>query len=141
MWDLPTRLFHWALAGAVIFSFVSVEIFENTPAHVASGIVVLGLLVFRLCWGLVGASTARFSRFVPGPGTLFAYLKNPARFAGRPGHNPLGALSVLAMLAALSFQVATGLFSDDEIFTTGPLARFVSSEFVSLATSLPPPES
>ncbi|MEZ5650535.1 MAG: cytochrome b/b6 domain-containing protein [Burkholderiaceae bacterium] len=136
VWDLPTRLFHWALAVAVVAAFVSVEVFDNTQLHVRIGSVVLGLLLFRLVWGLVGSSTARFSRFVPTPARLKAYLSNPERFDDRPGHSPLGALSVLAMLLALAFQVGTGLFADDEIFTTGPLAKFVSSDFVSWATSL-----
>lgn len=136
VWDLPTRIFHWSLAAAVIVSFVSIEVFENITVHVRSGMVVLGLLVFRLVWGLVGGSTARFSRFVPSPARLIRYLRRPAEFDHIPGHSPLGALSVVAMLAALAFQVGTGLFADDEIFTTGPLARFVSSETVALATSL-----
>jgi len=99
--------------------------------HLQSGKVVLGLLVFRLIWGLVGSSTAQFHRFVRGPSTLIVYLRTGR--TDRWGHNPLGALSVLAMLISLIVQTMTGLASDDEIFTTGPLVQFLSGSQVSWA--------
>jgi len=96
--------------------------------------VVLGLLVFRLVWGLFGSSTAQFLRFVRGPGAVLAYLRSGR--APRLGHSPLGALSVIAMLISLVVQTLTGLASDDEIFTTGPLAQFLSESQVSWANQI-----
>lgn len=125
VWDLPTRLFHWVLVGLIAFSWWSAEE-EELDLHIWSGLAVMTLLVFRLLWGLFGSSTARFSGFVRGPGTILAYLRDPKGW--RPvGHTPLGALSVLALLAALSVQVGSGLIqTDDDGLVEGPLAPLVS---------------
>src|SRR5206468_2792062 len=94
--------------------------------HIWSGCGILTLLIFRLLWGLVGSSTARFANFVRGPSGVRDYLSG--RWSGL-GHNPLGALSVLGLLAALAIQVALGLFSEDtDGLYLGPLARLVSSD-------------
>lgn len=134
VWDLPLRLFHWALLVAVAVSVVAVELLDDTELHLQSGRVVLGLLIFRLVWGLVGSSTAQFHRFVRGPGAVFAYWRSGR--VQRWGHNPLGALSVVAMLVSLVVQIITGLGSDDEIFTTGPLAQFLSEFQVGWANQI-----
>ncbi len=134
VWDLPTRLFHWALVVAVTVSIVAVEILDDTELHSKSGQVVLGLLIFRLAWGLVGSSTAQFHRFVQGPGQLLAYWRSGR--TDRWGHNPFGALSVIALLLCLIVQTATGLASDDEIFTTGPLAQFLTESQVGWANQI-----
>ncbi len=134
VWDLPLRLFHWALAVAVTVSFVAVEFLDDIDLHVRSGQVILGLLVFRLLWGVVGSSTAQFHRFVRGPASVLAAVKGQAQTA--LGHSALGALSVVAMLTSLSVQVLTGLSSDDEIFTTGPLVKYLSSDQVSWANRI-----
>ncbi len=131
VWDLPTRLFHWSLLVAVVVSVVAIEVLDDATLHVKSGRVVLGLIVFRLLWGLVGSSTAQFHRFVRGPSAVLRYLKSES--PAYVGHNPLGALSVLALLASLSVQVLSGLGADDEIFTTGPLTKYLSSDWVSIA--------
>jgi cytochrome b len=134
VWDLPTRLFHWLLAGTVIASVVTAKIGGNaTVWHTRLGVLVLALLAFRLVWGLVGGHWSRFVRFVYAPGTLLRYLRGRAAPGEHldVGHSPVGALSVFGMLAVLVVQVGTGLVADDEIATTGPLQRFVSS-----ATSL-----
>ena len=125
IWDLPTRLFHWTLVGLIGFSWWSAEE-EHLDWHIWSGLAVLSLLVFRLLWGLIGSSTARFVNFVRGPTSIFAYLKDMKGW--RPiGHSPLGALSVLAMLGAIAVQVGLGLFSTDKDgLYEGPLAYLVS---------------
>jgi len=133
VWDLPLRLFHWALTALVVFSYVTAKVGGGWMAwHVKSGYAVLALLVFRLAWGVAGSSTARFSHFVRGPRAALEYGRR--LFAGNPdrvvGHNPLGGWMVLALLAILALQVATGLFSDDEIATQGPLAALVSEATV-----------
>jgi cytochrome b len=138
VWDLPTRLFHWLLAGCVVGSVVSAKIGGNAAIwHFRLGYVVFGLLVFRLLWGWVGGRWSRFASFWPTPGRIARYLRGTPHPGERldVGHNPLGSLSVLAMLAVLAVQVATGLVADDEIASVGPLNRFVSSATASAATS------
>ena len=137
VWDLPTRLFHWTLTLCVIGSVVSAKIGGNAMAwHFRFGYVALALLAFRLLWGLVGGRWSRFASFVHGPGALMRYLKGESRPGEHHevGHSPLGALSVLALLALLAAQVGSGLFADDEIASSGPLVRFVSGATSSLLT-------
>jgi cytochrome b len=131
VWDLPTRLVHWSFALAVPALIVTARVGGNAMAwHFRLGYLMLALLAFRMVWGVVGGRWSRFSRFAFGPGAMGRYL------GGRPrpddhfdvGHNPLGALSVFALLGILFVQVATGLFADDEIASTGPLIRFVSGD-------------
>ncbi len=131
VWDLPLRLFHWLLLLAVAGALISVQL-KAMDWHGRFGLAVLGLLTFRLVWGLVGSTHARFWSFAPGPKSLSDYLRG--RWQGL-GHNPLGALSVFAILAVLSFQAVTGLFADDVIAFTGPLRRAVSGDTASLLTS------
>ena len=129
VWDLPTRLFHWSLALCVVGSFTSVKIGGNAMAwHLGFGYAVFALLAFRLVWGFVGGRWSRFASFVYSPATLLRYLRRQGRSDEHldVGHTPLGSASVFAMLLFLSAQVASGLFADDEIATTGPLNKFVS---------------
>ena len=130
VWDLPTRVFHWTLALAVVLLVFSGHVGGNALVwHMRLGLLVLTLLVFRVLWGLVGGRWSRFTRFVRLPGTVWRYLRGPQRSDDHfeVGHNPLGAFSVLAMLGLLAAQVVTGLVADDEIATTGPLNKFVTS--------------
>jgi cytochrome b len=125
VWDLPVRLFHWALVLLVPAMWWTAEE-EQTELHILLGQIMLGLLLFRILWGVLGSSTARFSGFVRGPRKILAYLRG-----GRAGigHTPIGALSVLAMLAALAVQVGLGLFaSDDDGLYQGPLSYHVSAQ-------------
>jgi cytochrome b len=123
VWDVPTRLVHWTIAALVPFSWWSAHS-DHLRWHRLSGYAILGLLVFRLIWGVAGSSTARFAGFLRGPAALLAYLRG----RGGPliGHNPLGGWSVVAMLLALAVQVALGLFSiDEDGFEAGPLSKFI----------------
>ena len=140
VWDLPTRLFHWLLAAALVGSVVSAKIGGAAMTwHFRFGYLVLGLLVFRLLWGLVGGRWSRFASFVYAPGTLLRYLRGQARPGEHldVGHSPPGALSVFALLAIVAVQVATGLVADDEIANLGPLNRFVSGATALEATAWP----
>ena len=135
VWDLPTRLFHWVLVALIGFSWWTGEQGEN-DLHFYSGYAVLTLLIFRLLWGIFGSSTARFSNFVRGPRAVADYL---AQMKGWPGvgHTPIGALSVLALLALLSVQVGTGLIqTDDDGLVEGPLAPLVSYDVAEAAHDL-----
>jgi cytochrome b len=125
VWDLPVRLVHWLLAGLIAFSWWSVKNL-HTDWHIWSGCAILTLLIFRLLWGCVGSSTARFASFVRGPRAVSNDLQG--RWSGI-GHSPLGALSVVAMFLAVAVQVALGLISEDEDgLYTGPLYRLVSTD-------------
>jgi cytochrome b len=132
LWDLPTRLFHWLLVVAVSGALITVKLGGTWMVwHERFGMMVLGLISFRLVWGLVGTRYARFSRFVTGPREIIAYLQG--RWQGS-GHNPLGAWSVMAMLVVLGLQAVGGLFAFDDIAFGGPLRRAVSSEWSSRIT-------
>jgi cytochrome b len=138
VWDLPTRLFHWTLVLSVAALVVTGHVGGNALVwHMRLGLLVLALLAFRLLWGMVGGRWSRFASFVRGPATLLRYLRGQHRAGDffEVGHNPLGALSVLAMIAVLALQVGTGLVADDEIATTGPLNKFVASATGLAATS------
>lgn len=141
VWDVPTRLFHWALVGTVLTGLYLGEYrsFSTIQLHFYFGYATGGLLVFRLLWGLFGPAHARLSRLFPSPRALIRYVRN--MFARRPsgvaGHNPVGALSVLAMLAALSVQVVTGLCAEDDgLFSQGPLVEYLDSATVLKMTAL-----
>ena len=137
VWDLPTRLFHWFLLAGVTTSFITVKLGGNAMIwHGRAGTFVLSLLVFRLIWGFIGSPTARFQSFVKGPKAVWLYIQGRTVTPAFVGHNPLGALSVLALLCLFLFQALTGLGTSDDIFFDGPLVQTLSSDTVSLLTSL-----
>ncbi|SFU83033.1 cytochrome b/b6 domain-containing protein [Pseudoduganella namucuonensis] len=126
VWDLPTRVFHWSLVLAVTVAVATGMVGGDwMEVHGKAGIAITGLLGFRIVWGVAGATHARFRNFAPTPSRLRAYLGG--RWQGH-GHNPLGALSVFALLSLLAAQAATGLVGTDEIAFTGPLAALVGEE-------------
>lgn len=134
LWDLPTRVFHWALAILVVVSFFCAwRGGQWMDWHGRSGTAILGLLVFRLVWGVAGSTYARFAQFVHGPATVLDYLRG--KWQGE-GHNPLGAWSVVGMLVVLAFQVSSGLAANDDIAFNGPLYRLVSKDTSDVLTAL-----
>ena len=134
VWDVPTMLFHWLLVlltiAACATGFLGGNLIE---VHGQLGLAITGLLVFRLVWGVIGSTYARFTQFIPGPARVFAYLRG--QWHGL-GHNPLGAFSVLGLLALMLFQVSSGLVSDDNIAFTGPLKALVSQSTADQFTGL-----
>ncbi len=127
VWDGPTRLSHWAVAALFGFSWWSARS-GHLDYHRWSGLTLLGVLALRVVWGFVGSGTAKFAHFVKGPRTVWRYVRGQLD-SRPPGHNPLGALSVLAMLALLAAQVGLGLFSVDvDGLESGPLSDRVSFE-------------
>ena len=135
VWDLPTRLFHWALAVCLSGLLITGTVGGAAMAfHFRFGYAMLALLLFRFVWGVVGGRWSRFSSFLFSPQATLAYLKGESHPNARVGHSPLAALSVFALLVFLTAQVVTGLVSDDEIFYAGPLTHMVSNATVSLAT-------
>jgi len=135
VWDWPLRLFHWLLVIAVIVLFVTGKLGGNWMEwHKRAGYFALGLIAFRLLWGFVGGYHARFVNFVRGPAAILAYVRTGV--ANTAGHNPLGALSVLAMLLVLGLQAVSGLFSNDDIMLEGPYAAMIGKEMSDLLTKL-----
>ena len=135
VWDLPTRLFHWTLVVLVALAWWSAEN-DKQDLHLYVGYGVLSLLLFRVGWGLFGSSTARFSAFVRGPASVVRYVRDRFHWPVA-GHAPLGALSVLALLAMLFVIVGTGLIaSDEDGLFSGPLAYLVSLDLSNTATEL-----
>lgn len=127
VWDLPTRLFHWCLAALVIAAIVTAHVGGNALEwHFRIGYSILTLVGFRLIWGFVGGRYARFASFVRRPSTILAAARGTVPADASPGHNPIGGLSVLAMLALIGAQASAGLFANDDIASEGPLAHLVS---------------
>jgi len=137
VWDAPTRLFHWTIVSLVGCSWYSADQGLMT-LHLWSGLILLTLLLFRIAWGIVGSTTARFSDFLHSPSTVIGYLK--ALMSNRKplyvGHNPAGGLMVAALITVLLAQVATGLFANDGVRFHGPLALWVSTDISDRLTQL-----
>jgi cytochrome b len=126
VWDRPTRIFHWALVLCIAGSWFTAE--EGmTEWHERLGLTVLALVGFRIVWGIIGGEFARFSSFVRGPGAIAGYLRETmaGRHPEHAGHNPLGALAVLALLLLIAAQAGLGLFANDDILYEGPLYHLV----------------
>jgi len=131
IWDLPTRLSHWAIASLFVFQFITGQ-YGLMPGefHLWAGYLLCVAVLFRLQWGLIGPSSARFSDFLTGPGKVWRYLRGlwsrkPSHW---PGHNPLGGWSSALMLLLLTLQAATGLFIETWGEVRGPLAERVSRQ-------------
>lgn len=133
VWDLPLRLFHWLLVSCLVGMLVTARL-DWMEWHMRCGYLIFDLILFRLCWGFVGGYWGRFAHFVPSPASLLTYLRGASAASTPVGHNPLGALSVLAMLTVLGLQLASGMAADDEIAAAGPLVRHLDSAWVSAAT-------
>jgi cytochrome b len=139
VWDLPLRLFHWLLVLSMIASWVTAELgFDWMQIHMYLGYWTIGLLTFRIIWGFIGPRHARFASFLTGPTGLWRYTKGLAAgtMIQTAGHNPLGGISVIVMLALVGFQAATGLFATDDIVWTGPYNSAVSGATADKLTSL-----
>lgn len=134
LWDLPTRIFHWLLVIAVVAAMVSGQLGGGLiDWHGRIGLFIVGLIVFRLVWGLFGSTYARFAQFFPTPAKIRAYLRG--EWQGE-GHNPLGALSVFGLLGLLTVQVVLGLFANDDIAFVGPLYDLVGQNLSNRLTGL-----
>jgi cytochrome b len=136
VWDLPTRLCHGALALLFIALMLSGQIGGDLMVwHMRCGYAMLSLVIWRILWGFIGGYWSRFSSFMSTPLQAWQFARRPlAQTVRLAGHNPLGAWSVLAMLCCLGLQAVAGLFSDDQISTSGPLTALVSEAWVERAT-------
>lgn len=149
VWDFPTRVFHWVLVLAMaVCVYTSYNLSDRytlplSPSdisalqiHQYAGVLILALLIFRVIWGLVGSTTARFTNFIKGPKQILQYLK--ASSTQTEGHNPLGALMVVALIVMLLVQVITGLFLEDNSWAWGnaPLADKISGNTRSIMANI-----
>jgi cytochrome b len=135
VWDLPVRIFHWLLVLCIAGSLISVNLGGNAIEwHAYFGYCVLTLLIFRITWGFVGSTHARFASFFPNREKIVNYLQGKAPKV--LGHNPIGALSVFTLILVLSVQVFTGLFIDDEIAFQGPLSKYAPGWVVSFLSQI-----
>ncbi|QJR13956.1 cytochrome b/b6 domain-containing protein [Usitatibacter palustris] len=131
VWDGPVRVVHWAMVLLFVVQVVSGKMGgDMMPLHVFSGYAMIVLVVFRLIWGFVGSTHARFASFIAGPAATLRFARRLFSRQAVPqvGHNPLGGWSVIAMLLSLALQVASGLFANDGAAVEGPLASLVSFE-------------
>lgn len=134
VWDLPTRLFHWSIVVLIGMSWWSAEN-HAMDWHLTFGLIAFGLILFRLIWGLVGGSTARFASFFRPPGSAISYLRSNA--PRRAGHNPIGGYSVIAMILVMVLQVGTGLFAVDvDGIESGYLSHLVSFDQGRIAAAI-----
>ena len=129
VWDLPVRVVHWLLVIGIAGSYVTHKLgVTYFKYHLWFGYLVVVLAAFRILWGFVGTRHARFTSFLRGPRKTASYVWAMIRgtAAVTPGHNPAGAWMVILLLLLLLTQGITGLFSNDEIFNTGPLYGYIS---------------
>lgn len=126
LWDIPTRVFHWAIVCCLPLAWWSAEE-ENYELHEWLGCTVIVLVVSRILWGFAGSRHSRFSDFLVGPRRVIAYLRGQADAS--PGHNPLGGWSVILLLSLLLLQAVSGLFNSDDVLFSGPLYYAASGEF------------
>ena len=125
IWDWPVRVTHWSFVLLLPAMWATGEN-KGWGWHFALGHILLGLLIFRVIWGLVGTRTARFASFVKGPSAVLGYLRGAYDPTHQIGHSPLAALSVLALLGLMFVQVGMGLFAGDPFDgATGPLNPLV----------------
>lgn len=139
IWDVPVRVFHWSLVILFATAYVTNALGTNYfKYHVWSGYAIIVLVSFRILWGLVGTYHARFINFVRNPITTIKYAVSVFKRTDKHyvGHNPLGAIMVITLLAAVLTQAITGLFTNDEIFNLGPLYGYISNELSLQLTSI-----
>ncbi|MFT5741856.1 MAG: cytochrome b, partial [Gammaproteobacteria bacterium] len=135
IWDPVTRLWHWVLVVAISagWSFGKFMSFDTIQWHFYIGYFVLGLMVFRYLWGFVGPQPIRYRALIPGFSETIQYLRNIGKRkpSGSAGHNPVGSLSVIAMVLIITAQASSGLFVEsDDFFESGPMVQYVSEATV-----------
>ena len=139
IWDPVTRLWHWALVFCVVagWSMGKFMTFSTIEWHFYCGYATGGLLIFRCYWGFFGPEPIRFKQLIPSLSDTISYLRNIAARtpSGTAGHNPIGSLSVIAMILLLGTQATTGLFVEsDDFFEMGPMADTVSEDIIARMT-------
>ena len=129
VWDPLVRVFHWTLVLAFFIAYLTEEDFLTV--HSYAGYTVLGLLMFRIVWGLIGTRYARFSDFVYSPETIKQFLKDTLSLKARRyiGHNPAGGAMIVLMIISLVITTVSGLAVYGAEEQLGPMAGWFTSEF------------
>jgi len=130
IWDLPLRLFHWLFVAAILVAWASSELGSDyIDYHMMSGYFIIGLLLFRVVWGFIGPKHARFRQFLPSFSSLVKYVQSLKKGEKiyAPGHNPLGSLMVVLMIVLTTLQATSGLFINDDVFSSGPYYGSISA--------------
>lgn len=138
-WDLPTRLFKWTLVALILMAWISSSFADpSMTVHKAVGYAILTLLVYRVLYGFLGASTARFKAFVRPPSDVIGYFRALRTNTAKPylGHNPAGGAMILALLLACGFQALVGLFASDGVTASGPFADRIGENLSEWAASI-----
>ncbi len=129
VWDAPTRWVHGLIIVLIGLAWWT-ETHDEMEWHIRIGCALLGVVLFRLAWGVIGGVTARFSSFVRGPRTVLGYAVKLVRGGmsdAGVGHNPMGGWSVVALLGVMAAEIGVGLFCVDvDGLESGPLADRVS---------------
>lgn len=131
IWDLPVRLFHWLIAIAILGSwFTSDQDNDLIYYHMLLGYFILGLLIFRIIWGGVGTKHSKFKHFIPSLSTLIDYINDVKNGEKKHsvGHNPLGSLMVIIMIVLFFLQAISGLFINDDVYSSGPYYGSVNED-------------
>lgn len=133
VWDPLLRIFHWSLVSLFLFAFITEDDFLDL--HVIAGYIIIGLILFRLIWGVIGPRHARFSNFVKSPSQVKSYLKDVLLFRAKRylGHNPAGGAMVIALLVSIVMTVFFGMLTYGAMEFSGPLAGMVSGVSDTLA--------
>ena len=128
IWDLPLRLWHWALVVCLAGSWVTAEAgFDWTTTHFYFGYSALALVLFRLAWGVLGTFHSRYTSFLASPKQVLAYLRNKTPAKPATGHNPIGGWASIIIVLLIGLQATSGLFISDDIFYAGPYNTVVST--------------
>lgn len=131
VWDWPVRVVHWLIV-VLVAALLTTGLIGNEMLvwHMRCGQALLALVIFRILWGFVGSTNARFSSFVRGPGAVIEYAKSVIRppHHAHATHNPLGGWMVVALLLVMLAQATTGLFTNDDVLSDGPLVKLVSKD-------------
>lgn len=108
VWDPMVRIFHWSLVTSFAVAWLTGD--ELMTVHEWAGYAAGSLVALRLVMGFAGSPYARFSQFVRGPWTLTRYARDAVshREARYIGHNPVGGLMVMTLLATIAATAVTG---------------------------------
>ena len=136
VWDLPLRVFHWALVLCIIVSVASAKT-DLTTIHERSGLAVMALILFRVIWGFIGSQTARFSNFLKSPILVWSSFRNLMlkQKDDLSGHSALGGYATIVLLTICLVMAITGSFSTDDILYDGPFSH-LAPDYMKLASSL-----
>jgi cytochrome b len=137
VWDLPLRIFHWSIATTFFALWYTSD--QDTgliEIHIKLGFVALGLVLFRVAWGVIGTKHALFKNFIPTLIQLKQYLKRDNTKPTFAGHNPAGSLMVVLMLVLILVQAISGLFINDDVFSSGPYYGSISDSAGSLMNTI-----